>query len=234
MTILSAAQDAIARLVGRRPAAVVSSTDEICVEITAIAQEAAEEIFKAHDWQDLTEFQTITGDGTSSTFALPSDYDRMVLKSELYDPNNWFWNYQHVTDYGQWLIYQNSGFGWVSPGVWTLRKNQFHFMPTPQAGAKAVFPYVSNNIFADSNGNPKPRLSADTDSFVLDERVLTLAIIWKWLSLKRMDYQQEIDDYNIALTQAAARDKGSRVIRKGNRFNPLNTYLAWPYSLGGE
>ncbi|MGN7962184.1 phage adaptor protein [Brucella sp. 22210] len=234
MTVLSAAQDAIARLVGRRPAAVVSSTDEICVEVTSIAQEAAEDIAKAHDWQNLTEFYTLTADGTASAYPFPSDYDRMVQKTELYDPKTWCWGYEHITDYGQWIIYNNSGFGWISPGIWTIRKNQFHFMPTPAQGAQAVFAYVQNTIFTDANGNPKAKITADTDVFVLDERILTLAIIWKWLSLKRMDYQQEMDDYNIAISQAAARDKGARVIRKNNRFAPLNTYLAYPWPLGGN
>lgn len=232
MSILTASQDAIAKLVGRRPPAVVSSTEEICVEVTAVAQEAAEDIAKAHDWQNLTEFHTVTANGTDSAYPFPQNYDRMVQATDLYDPNNWAWGYQHVTDYGVWLQMLNSGFGLLSPGSWTIRKNQFHFLPMPAAGQQAVFPYITDAIFASANGSPKARITQDSDVFLLDERLLTLAIIWRWLSLKRMDYQQEIEDYNIALSQAMTRDKGARVIRSRRPASRLNTRVAYPWPLG--
>jgi len=231
MTILSASQDAIAKLVGRRPPAVVSSTDEICVEVTAIAQEAATDIAKAHDWQSLTEFHTITANGTDSAYPFPTDYDRMVQASEFYDPNNWAWGYCHITDYGEWLQMLNRGIGMLTPGAWTIRKNQFHFLPTPASGQEAVFPYISKNIFTDTDGAPKNRITQDSDSFVLDDSLLALAIVWRWLSLKRMDYQQEIEDYNVALSQAMAKDKGARTIRS-RPSRALNARPAWPWPLG--
>jgi hypothetical protein len=232
MTILSAAQNAIMRLVGDKPAAVVSSSDEICVEMTALAQDAAEEIAKSNDWQALTKFQTITANGTSSAYDLPSDYDRMVQATGLFDPNNWCWNYQNVPDYGAWLQYQISNYAMLNPGIWTIYQNQFHFLPVPASGQQAIFPYVSKNIFTATDGTAKAAITNDTDSFVLGDRILTLALIWKWLSLKRMDYQQEMDDYNIALSENAARDKGARVIRTA-RGRSLRASIAYPWPLGG-
>lgn len=234
MTVLSASQQAIMKLVGQKPASVVSSTDEICVEMTALAQEAAVDIAKSHDWQNLTEFYTVTANGTDSTYPFPSDYDRMVQASEFYDPNNWCWGYCHITDYGEWLQMTNRGIGMLTPGAWTIRKNQFHFLPTPAAGQEAVFPYVSKNIWTSANGNPKAAVTSDGDTFALDERILTLALIWKWLSLKRMDYQQEFVDFELALSQKQTRDKGARTIHSG-RSRPLrgmNIGPAWPWPLG--
>src|SRR5690606_7092858 len=197
MTILAASQAAIAKLVGRRPPAVVSSTDEICVEITALAQEAAVEIAKAHAWQDLTGFYEITQDGRASSYPFPSDYDRMVQASEIFDPNNWCWGYHHVPDPTDWLLCEIGNFAYLPPGIWTIRKNEFHFMPAPAAGQKAIFPYVRNTIFTSQNGNLKRTITSDGDSFVLDERLLTLSLLWKYKAMKGLDYQQEVDDYNI-------------------------------------
>ncbi|WP_166015789.1 MULTISPECIES: hypothetical protein [Chelativorans] len=233
MTILTAAQAAIAKLVGRRPAAVVSSTDEICVEITALAQEAAVEIAKACDWQELTEFYEITADGEASAYPFPSDYDRMVQASEIFDPNNWCWGYHHVPNYSEWILYEIRKIAMLTPGIWTIRKNQFHFMPTPAAGQKAIFPYISKNIFLSQNEAPKDTITSDSDSFVLDERLLTLSLIWKYKAMKGLDYQQEVDDYNIALSQEMTRNKGARTIRKGCRFRTIGAYPAWPWPLGG-
>lgn len=232
MTILSASQAAIAQLVGRRPAAVVSSNEEICVEVTAIAQEAAMDIAKAFDWQKLTKFHTVTADGTTSSFPMPDDYDRMVQATDLYDPQNWAWNYQHVTDPGDWIQLTNSGFGLLSPGMWTMLGGEFRFLPVPGSGQSAIFPYISNIIFRDRDGNPKTELTRDDDVFVLDERVLKLAIIWRWLALKRMDYQQEMEDYNISIDQEMTRDKGARVIRKNHRRPMHGMSVAWPWPLG--
>ncbi|HRQ33960.1 MAG TPA: hypothetical protein PLM89_12740, partial [Anaerolineales bacterium] len=117
--------------------------------------EQATDIAKAHEWQNLTEFHTITANGTDSAYPFPTDYDRMVQASEFYDPNNWAWGYCHITDYGEWLQMLNRGIGMLTPGAWTIRKNQFHFLPTPASGQEAVFPYISKNIFTDTDGAPK-------------------------------------------------------------------------------
>lgn len=232
MSILTASQQAIMRLVGRKPASVVSSTEEICVEMTALALEAGEDIAKRYDWQKLVKFYTVTMNGTDESYPFPDDYDRMVQASEVYDPNNWCWGFQHVPIYSDWLQYQISGFGMIYPGIWTIRDDQFHFMPRPAAGKQAIFPYVSSSIFADSGGNAKNDITADSDVFLLDERLLTLSLIWRWLSMKRMDYQQEFDDFEVALSQEMARDKGGRVIRRPDRVRTFSTHLAWPWELG--
>lgn len=232
MTFLSAAQNAIAKAVGRRPPAVVSSTDEICVEMTALARDAAEDIAEAHDWQNLLEFYTINGDGMASAFPFPADYGRMVKSADVFDPNTWAWNYTHVPDYGQWLRMVEGGTQFITPGIWNIRKNQFQFWPVPGASEKATFPYISKNIWATNGGAPKATLDSDDDVFALDERLLTLALVWRWLSLKRMDYQQEIEDYNIALSNAMANDKGARIYRDNGRHRFTGTVPAWPRPLG--
>jgi hypothetical protein len=234
MTILEASQSAIARLIGRRPAAVVSSQDEMEVEITALAQEAATDIAKAQDWQALTEFYPIAADGVSTAYDFPADYDRMVQATDMYDPNNWCWGYTHVVLYGDWIRLQNSHVGLLTPGAWTIRKNQFHFLPAPASGASALFPYISNNIFTSQSGSPKATITRDDDSFVLDERLLTLALIWRWKQMKQMDYAEDMRLYEDALSQEMTRDKGARVIRRNSRRVPSNVHVGWPWILGGE
>lgn len=231
MTALSACQEAIARLVARRPASVFASEDEICVEIASLANEAATDIAKANDWQALIEYHEITGNGVAVEFPFPDDYDRMVQATEIYDPNNWCWGYQHINDYGQWTLLAAQGFT-ITPGGWTIRKNKFHFYPAPSSGAVATFPYISNLWATSAGGTAKGLFDRDDDLFVLDDRLLTLALIWRWKSMKGMDYQEDIKNSDIALSQAMTRDKGARVIRKGNSFSGFNTHVAWPWSLG--
>lgn len=232
MSILSACQQAAMRLVGQKPAAIISSEETIAVELAALAQESCVDIMKAHDWQELTEFHTITGDGATEAFDLPSDYDRQVMATEFYDPDTWCWDFFHVTDYGQWLRYKNGGFALITPGVWTIRKNQFHFLPTPPSGQSAEFIYISNKIYRAANGTTKTGITQDDDSFVLDERLLTLALMWRWKELKQMEYGEDLRNYDLALSQAMSRDKGARRIRTRRIGLTRNWRTAYPWSLG--
>lgn len=231
MTILSAIQDASARLVGDRPNAALTSDETIVVELVALAHEAAMDMAAAHDWQVLTEFHEIEADGETSAFPLPSDYDRMVLASDMFDPNGWAWNYHHVTDYGTWIRHLSSGFV-LSPGAWMLRGNQFHFSPVPSDGQKAVFPYISNLLFVAESGEMKARAESDQDVFRLDERLLTLSLIWRWRQSKQMDYAEDLRSYETALSQRMARDRGGRSIRAKARNVPTNVHVGWPWPLG--
>lgn len=229
MTILSTAQSAIAYLTGQRIAAVVSSQDEIAVEIEAVAEEAARDIAKAHDWTALTQLAQIMGDSTETSFPLPDDYDRMNMAAGVHSSQWVSWRYTHVETLDEWLDVQQ--FGLVTPGYWTQLGGRFQILPAPPAGETVRFYYQSNLIFKDSNGNLKPAIDADSDSFVLDERVLRLAIIWRWKAMKQMDYNEDMRNYEMALSQEMGRDGGSRVIRSGtDRFR--NATIAWPYSLG--
>lgn len=209
-----------------------ASDEEICVEIASLANEAATDIAKAYDWQALIAYYPITGDGVSLEYPFPDDYDRMVQATEIYDPNNWCWGYVHINDYGQWLINEAQGFT-ITPGAWTIRQNKFRFYPAPSSGAVATFPYVSSYWATTAAGTGKGVFDRDDDLFVLDDRLLTLALIWRWKSMKGMNYDEDLKNSDIALSQAMAKDKGARTIRKGGYRGSPNTNIAWPWPLGG-
>lgn len=232
MTVLTACQLAVQQLIGQKPAAIFSSQEPIAVEMAALVPEAATDIMKAHDWQELTEFQTITGDGTSEAFDLPDDFDRQVMATDMYDPDTWCWDYYHVTNFSTWMRYKNGGFALIAPGVWTIRKNQFHFLPVPSAGKKADFIYISNKIYRGANGTTKSTVDSDDDGFVLDERLLKLALVWRWKELKQMEYGEDLKNYDVALSQAMARDKGARVIRSRRIGVTRDWRQAYPWPLG--
>lgn len=230
MTILTAAQGAMARLVGRRPAAVVSSTNEMEVEITSLAQEAAVEIAKSHDWQALTEQHTVNGTGDDS-YPIPPDYDRMNMAVGVSSPSWPNWWFSHARSLDEWEQIKIRGIN-LEPGWWIILGGRFQTLPVIPAGGEARFFYLTKNIFTSDNQTPKDAITADTDSFRLDERLLTLAIIWRWLSLKRMDYSEELRTYEYALSQEQARDGGSRVMRSNGSVRFPGAVNSWPWELG--
>lgn len=232
MSALSACQDAIARLVARRPSSVFASDEEICVEIASLANEAATDIAKANDWQALTKLKIITGDGTTSAWPMPDDYDRMVNGMDVHSGT---WTYMRYAPAGTLDHWQdlNALLPAVAPGYWIILQNQINFLPIVSTGSDARFYYVSNQWAKSSAGAGKAAFDRDDDMFVLDDRLLTLALIWRWKAMKGMDYQEDIRNSDIAVSQAMARDKGSRVIRRNSGSERgFNTFPAWPWSLG--
>lgn len=231
MTVLSAAQSASMRLIKRRPQSLFSSNDATVQEMADLVNEVATYIIKKHDWQALTGIHTFTGDGATAAFPKPADYDRMVLASDMQDPATWFWGYSHITDVNEWIALTDPNSGDIAPGIWTLLEDQFQFFPIPPAAQQARFPYIKETYARSSTGQRKKAFTADTDTFVLDERLLTLGLVWMWNMQKGMDSGQEEVDFHTALSEEAARDKGSRVIRHRSAHG-FNTQLAWPRSLG--
>lgn len=231
MTVLSACQDAIARLVARRPDTVFASSDEICVEIASLANEAAADIAKAADWRALTKLKIINGDGVTQNWPLPDDYDRMVNGLDIHS-GTWVWmRYQPVRTLDDWLDLQ-SLLPAIPPGYWIIMNGQMSFLPVISTDDDARFYYISNQWAKSKNGNGKGAFDNDTDLFLLEDRLLTLALIWRWKSMKGLDYQEDIRNYDMALSQAMARDRGARVIRKGGGIRSLNVGVAWPWPLG--
>lgn len=235
MTVLSACQSAVLRLIGTKPATVFSSNEKTVVEIADLVTEVGVDIMKGHDWQVLTKIATVTGNGTDTAFPLPNDYDRMALAQGVSDSNSWFWNYTQVPDMDTWIMIQNGFYlGVVNPGWWILTGGQFQFQPAPASGATAKYPYVSKNFAVAQSGSAKAAFDNDNDTFVLDERLLTLGLIWRWRAQKRLEYAEDMQTYEIALSQAQARDRGATVIRSNGRYRPTGLRIGWPWALGPD
>lgn len=230
MAILAAMQSAAIRLLGQRPAAFFGGSGTFEMEIADLVNEVAQDVAKYQDWQALTKFATITGDGAETAFALPSDYDRMLQNARVQDVQSWFWGYSRVMDLNEFTYLTNTGWGPV-PGVWTLYQNELRFTPAPTQNA--TYPYISSEWARDAGTQAtKPAFTSDTDTFLLPERLLTLALVWRWRESKKLDASGDQEAFIKALDEYAAKDKGARVYRSNSRPVFRNVGIAWPWELG--
>lgn len=234
MTVISALQPAILRVLKQRPSAVFASQDPTMMEFADLANEVATDIMKKHEWQALTRVQTVTGDGTASAFPLPDDYDRFLVATEINDPNTWFWGYYNIESVSQWLRMLTSGFQQVTPGAWIVLENELRFQPVPGAGAQAIYPYISKGYALSPTKVTQNAFASDLDSFKLEDRLLTLGVIWRYRQQKRLDYAEDMEAYEIALSEAMARDHGLAAIRSRASRPRGNFGMAWPWSLGPD
>jgi hypothetical protein len=226
MTLLSACVEAAIELSQTEPAAIFASTDKFPKELCVQANKSVTAIMKAYDWQALTTRATVTGNGVLKAFNLPTDYDRMVLKTNLASSASNI-DLVKATDLDQWDYFQNH-LSTTVPGYWMILGGQLQVTPAPGNGVVHSYYYISKNAVSGA----KPLFTADTDTFVLPERLLTLSIIWRWRASKRMEYAEDLTNFEIALGEETSRDKGSRILIAGRQRVPYNVKTAYPGPLG--
>lgn len=230
MTVLSAISQA-SRLMGKGSVtAAYNSANPFAAEMAALANEAAGDMAKGYDWRRLTVLHTVTGDGTANDFDLPDDYDRMPVKMDLMrgadgrllekvdDLDDW--NYRRATN--------------LTPndGEWIMLGGQLSVYPALASGETVRFYYVSNEFAKDNSGTAKASFTVDTDTFLLPERLLTLALIWRWRAMKGYEYAEDMQSYEIALSQEVLRERGPRILTTGRHGLPAGARHAYPRSLG--
>lgn len=232
MAILGAMQSAAVRLMGQRPSVFFGASQVFELEIADLVTEVARDVCKSHDWQALTGFASFSGDGVTTAFDFPADYDRMTLNSDLQDSTAWAWGYQAITDLNTFLWRSENGFQ-PFPGGWIIYGGQFHFEPAPASGATAQFPYIKKDFARDADTLAmKDEFTKDTDTFLLPERLLTLGLVWRWRENKKLDFTGDQEAFMKAISEYAAKDRGSRVYRRSNRMTFPGTYAAYPFALG--
>lgn len=233
MTVLSAAQDAGVLLLGRRPSSLFNAADQFGLELGALATEAATAITEYYDWQKLKLLKTYTGDASTIAFDLPADYGRMPKVAKLHSSTWKNASYRQARDEDEFLYLQDSLTA-GTPGVWILLGGKMQIYAAMPAGETARHYYISNLIVATGAGaaGSKTAFTADTDVFVLNERLLKLALMWRWRSTKRMDYSEDMANYEIALAEEVAKDRGQRVITVGQVRQSADATMPYPGILG--
>jgi hypothetical protein len=227
MTILSACQSAAIRLVGREPTTIFSSQKAFELELSDLVQEAAVDIAKAFEWQALMVLAEHQGDGTTTAFDFPAGYDRMPVKGNIHSATWQQSGYRPARDRDHWInlqTYLSAG----TPGFWIVLDNKMQIYPPMGPSEKAQYYFLTSEIAKSASGDGKTVISADDDVFKLDERLLTLALIWRWKEMKGLEYSESMANYERALAQIGGADKGRRILSVGSRRTSIDADLAFP------
>lgn len=236
MTILSAAQDAAVRLSRPNPTSLFSSTDPFAAELLLAAKETAEALVKdEHEWQELTQLATCHGDATTVVFPLTTvapGYDRLIKGAKLHSLLFLNATFRPAKDLDEWLFI-NDNLLVGSPGNWVILGNSVRIFPPMPTSDTARFYYISNNYANSAAGVAQPAFMADSDTFVFDERLLRLGIIWRWRADKRLEYAEDMANYEIAKATAMAKNRGNQLITVGRqRLGSRSNQVAYPTLLG--
>lgn len=216
MTVLAAAQAAGLRLLGTKPSSLFSAPDQFAQELADLAGDVATEIVDAHDWQALKVLAELAGDGATIALDLPADFGRLVKAPKIHSKLYPLTDFCAAPDEDEWLRLVDLGFA-ATPGTWILLGGKMNVYPAMPVGEKARFYYIKARPVRSVAGEAKPSFTADTDEFVLPQRLLELGLIWRWRAQKRMEYAEDMANYGLVLERAIAADKGGKLLRPRRR-----------------
>jgi hypothetical protein len=89
---------------------------------------------------------------------------------------------------------------------------QMLFWPILGPGITATFAYLDKNCVALNSGGVSAAFHADTDTFLLDERLLKLGAIWQWKAQKGSPYNEDLGTYGDALAVASGHDSPAPIL----------------------
>lgn len=214
MTILSVVKDVCSVVGVTQPQSIFSgiANNRTMQEMLSLANEMAQRIaYDTRDWTALKKTQTLTGDGSKTTFDLPVDFKRLLLTSNVWRSSNTLAPMTFVPDLDEWLNRRTRGFN-LPIGEWTIIGNQMLVYPVMAVGTTSYFPYLDKNCVTLSGGGVSDSFMSDGDTFRLDERVLKLGMIWQWKANKGSPYAEDMGSYGDALTFAMGHDSPAPII----------------------
>ena len=157
--------------------------------------------------------QMASGTGTQSVVCAQTAYDLPADFETITDRTHWdkskHWEMLGPEDAQQWQ-WLKSGYISTGPRVrWRILDNQFQIWPIMNTQEYLGWEYRSKGWARGVDGSIKNSFTADTDTTVLDDRIMVLYTKLKYFQIKAFDTTALTQDYQRYLSIAKANDKGA-------------------------
>jgi hypothetical protein len=210
LSLLTIIQNAAGRLGIPSPSAVVSSTNAQVKQLLSLANKEGVELAARADWQVLTKEKTFTTVAQEiQTSSVATDYghysiDTMFNRSAIrkvvgpLTPAEW----QAEKAFPVYTA--------VNP-AFRFRGNNLLFTPNPTAGQTVAYEYIGLDwVLAIDGTTYKAAFTADDDTSVLNEPVMTDGVVWRFKSAKGLDFTEEFQEYEEKVARLTAQDGGGK------------------------
>ena len=130
------------------------------------------------------------------------------------------------------LAFEYVSYGWVTAKAWvtgtvyaasaTVSNNGNRYTTTAGGTAGATEPTHTSGSASDGGVTwafadyGYKTIVADTDIFILDEYLIQLGAVWRFLEAKGLDYTAKLAEYKSEVDKAMARDGGARPLMLAN------------------
>ena len=157
--------------------------------------------------------QMATGSGTQSVvcaqtaYNLPPDFETITDRTQWDKSKHWEMLGPEDAQQWQWL---KSGYISTGPRVrWRILDGQFQIWPIMNTQEYLGWEYRSKGWARSATGAVQNSFIQDTDTTVLDDRIMVLYTKLKYFQIKSFDTTALMQDYQRYLTIAKANDKGA-------------------------
>jgi hypothetical protein len=208
-----------ALLVGlSEPDTVMAATTDEIKQFRALAQQEGDELSRWYDWRKLKTGATITGDGTTTAWDLPCDWDRQLASDALWlDASPYQPLLGPISDQ-EWLAYQTAASAPSRP-VWRYFGDQIQTYPAIENGQAVKLEYRSAYWIASADATTiRNAWVEDSDIALVPERIMKLGIVWRWKRAKGLDYAEEFATYEKERLKAERNDAGFRTLTMREGF----------------
>jgi len=167
---------------------------------------------------------TATATGITITFgqikySMPSDYARMVDKTQYNKSNRWSVIGPKDAQEWQWL---KASYVTTGPRMrFRMMGDKFTIWPMPSATVVLGFEYVSNAWVVSNSGQLKTKATADDDTFRFPDRLLILGTKLKLFEIKGFDSTSVLQDYVRELEKWKASESGADTLSLSPKYPNL-------------
>jgi hypothetical protein len=216
MSLLTIIRDAATDLNLVRPSTVITSSDQLTIQLLSLAKREGQDLIRRFDWQALTKeatFTTVATETQTTLSTVAADFKRLVDGSM--NNRTQHWPVDGPLSPTDWQRKRSLGAQVGVRNSFRIRGDAILFYPTPNAGDSIYFEYISKYWVQSSAGTAKETFTADDDTCLIDEDIVTLGVKWRFLKAKGFDYSEEMRTYEGALVAVFGPDGGNRVVDMG-------------------
>jgi hypothetical protein len=204
------------------PTQAVASINPDIQQLVAFAEDAGRELMERANWVNLDTPGSVTGDGTSTLFQLPLDWDRFSPSDKsprgalvstkfpllpLFGPIN-------TEDLNMLKALPAST---VRP-VWRIIGGALEIWPALSAGELVTFNYYSSFwIMNAARTASQASWLADSDFSLINEDTVLKGVIWRWKAAKGLQYAEEFRGYEVSLARNAGQQQTERVVNMSRK-----------------
>ena len=215
------------------PSLFATNSTSSYVQLKRYMNQAAAELLNRHDWARLTIDGTVTGTG-ATTYALASDFHRLVRRDEEHDPAVWSDDmrraFRPVQSNGEWTVLQSMG---PTPSYgYRIVGDNIEFTQAIASGDTVTYAYVSKKWIEHSSSGSES-WADDADFTYLPPRLIELGVTWRWKRFRGLEFQSYLGEFEIEYARATQDDRGLRKISMGSRPRPASPYDGLPVPVLG-
>jgi hypothetical protein len=141
-------------------------------------------------------------------YPLPSDWSKQIPQTEWDRSNRW--PLLGPNSPQDWQSFK-SGIVYAGPRLrFRIQGNTIAINPPPSANLNLAFEYISKSwVLAADGVTYKNKFTADTDTFVFDDSLMTIGLKLRWLQTKGFEYDYAQREFDNLLNLCMGQDKSA-------------------------